>query len=96
MLFGFGLVANIFVYQAFFTGIYNYRTTELLNMKRVPLPVKLGLSLSVSAAMCFTLYNDSLYDERLYALALKYRPQFDEHYAESLKQDQTEVLFAGN
>lgn len=62
-LYCFGAVANFFVYQAFMTGIYNYRTRELLNMKRVPLPLKLAVSLAVSGGMCRALYNDSLYDE---------------------------------
>jgi hypothetical protein len=45
---GFGLAFNFATYQAFFTGIYNWRTKELLNMKHVPWFVKLGASVFVS------------------------------------------------
>ena len=74
---GFGCMINFFLYQAAFTGIYNYRTTELINMRRVPLFVKLGGSSLITFSMCYMLYNDSLYDEQLYALALKYRQEYD-------------------
>ena len=63
MLMGFGVFANFFIYQTFFTGIYNYRTRELCNMKRVPFPVKLLASMAITGGMVSALYTDSLYDE---------------------------------
>lgn len=56
MIMGFGVLANFFVYQAFLTGIYNYRYHELLNMRRVPFVLKIGLSTAVSGYMCHLLY----------------------------------------
>ena len=66
MLFFFGAFSNFFVYQTFLTGIYNYRTHELINMKTVPLPGKLFLSSLVSFTMCKYLYVDHIYDEKMY------------------------------
>jgi len=80
MFFGFGVVSNLFVYQAFLTGIYNYRYHELLNMRRVPFALKIGLSSAVTGYMCYLMYNDSLYDEDVYRLATKYRTNFDSFY----------------
>ena len=74
---GFGMFANFFMYQAFLTGIYNYRQNELLNMRTIPFPVKLGLSSMITGLMCYSLYNDNLYDDQLYSMALKYRDEFD-------------------
>ena len=85
MLLGFGVFSNFFIYQAFLTGIYNYRSRELLNMRSVPLVLKLGLSTSVSGAMCYLLYYDNLYDDDLYKLALKYRTEYDGQYNEYLE-----------
>ena len=77
-LVGFGLFANAAVYQAIFTGIYNWRTKELLDTKRVPFPVKIAVSGSGAYYLCSTLWNDMLYDPDLYRLAVKYRPFYDE------------------
>ena len=41
---GFGLVANVALYFTFFVGIYDFRATELINMRRVPLLAKIGVS----------------------------------------------------
>jgi len=80
MLMGFGAFANFFLYQAFLTGIYNYRNRELLNMRRVPFVAKVALSTGVSAYMCHLLYTDHLYDADLYRVALKYRPEYDQEF----------------
>ena len=80
MLCLFGGVANFFIYQAFLTGTYNYRNTELLRMRTVPFVVKIFLSSAVSGYMAYALYNDSLYSEDLYRISLKYRLQYDEQY----------------
>ena len=66
-------MSNFIIYQAFFTGIYNYRARELLNMRKVPIVFKFTLSFLISGGMTYALYNDNLYDEQLYSLALKYR-----------------------
>jgi hypothetical protein len=90
MLGAFGVVANFFAYQAFLTGTYNYRNHELLRMRRVPLVAKLGISTGLSSYMCYLLYNDSLYDEDLYRVSLKYRHRFDEQYNAYLNNDKIE------
>jgi len=80
MILGFGAFANFFFYQAFLTGIYNYRNHELINMRRIPFVFKVLLSSSISGYMVYKLYNDQLYDEDLYKTALKYRHEFDQDY----------------
>jgi hypothetical protein len=78
LLTGFGLFGNFAIYNAFLTGIYNYRHHEMLNMRKVPFPLKLFLSSSLTGLMCYHLYNDHLYDEDLYRVALKYRHEYDD------------------
>lgn len=74
----FGAFSNFFFYQAFFTGIYNYRNSEILNMRQVPLIVKVGLSTAVTFSMCRLLWKDHLYNEDYYRIAIKYRGKYDE------------------
>jgi cephalosporin-C deacetylase-like acetyl esterase len=81
----YGMFGNFFLYQAVMTGIYNYRIRELLNMKKVPLLVKFGISSAITGSMCYALYNDRLYDEEHYRIALKYRHEYDEKYKEHLQ-----------
>lgn len=83
-LIAFGLTANFFIYQAFMTGIYNHRETELLRMRRVPFVLKISISSSVAAYMYYLLYLDSLYNVNLYRISLKYRTQFDKGYNDFL------------
>jgi len=90
MMAGLGCFANFFLYQAFMTGSYNYRNTEVVRMRRVPLPVKLAVSTSLSTYMVFLLYNDHLYNEDLYRVSLKYRLQFDDQYSEFLEGQKIE------
>ena len=59
----FGFFSNFFIYQAFFTGIYNYRQTELINMRRIPFPVKLLMSSFFTGNLCHLLYRDNIYDD---------------------------------
>ena len=92
-LYGFGFLSNFIIYQAFFTGIYNYRSRELLNMRKIPMALKFTLSVFISGSMTYLLYNDNLYDEQLYSLALKYRSNYDERYLE--KGSSEEMVFAG-
>ena len=51
-LVGFGIFANAAVYFAFMTGIYNFRTKELLNMRRVPFLAKFAVSTLAAIYMC--------------------------------------------
>jgi hypothetical protein len=39
------------------TGIYNYRTRELLNMRKVPILIKFAVSSVISLYMCNKLYE---------------------------------------
>lgn len=77
MLAVFGLFSNFAIYNAFFTGIYNFRTWELLDMKTVPLPIKIGASTAIAFGMCYKLWADSLYDCEMYRLAVKYRHEYE-------------------
>ena len=45
-------------------------------MRRVPLPVKLGLTTLTAGGMVYLLYNDQLYDEETYRVALKFREKY--------------------
>jgi hypothetical protein len=49
-------------------------------MRKIPMPFKLTISTIFSGAMAYMLYNDNLYDGELYAMALKYRKEYDEEY----------------
>ena len=62
------------------SGIYNYRYHELLNMRKVPFLIKIGISTTLTSAMCYLLYNDLIYDVDHYKIALKYRQEYDERY----------------
>ena len=76
-LLGGGIFANVMVYATFLTGIYNFRTQEILAMKRIPFVVKFALSTAVSGFMCHRLWVTSLYDHDLYRLSVKYRHKYD-------------------
>jgi len=93
MLFGFGSLANFFIYQAFFTGIYNYRQRELANMRRIGFPFKIGMSSMISGIMCYKLYNDNLYHEDIYKVACKYRQDFDEKYKNNKSIEKEGIQF---
>ena len=77
---GFGLFANATIYFAFMTGIYNFRTYQLVNMRHVPFLAKFAVSTLTAYAMCHKLYEGNIYDPELYRIAIKYRPQFDTEY----------------
>ena len=79
-LVAFGVFANASIYFAFLTGIYNFRTRELVNMRRVPFLAKFAVSRALSIYMCKRLYEKQIYEPDLYRLAIKYRPQFDSDY----------------
>jgi hypothetical protein len=83
----YGTFANVFLYQAVMTGIYNYRTHELLNMKTVPFILKFSFTSLIASSMCYALYNDRLYDEDHYRIALKYREEHDTKYKEYLQNE---------
>ena len=74
ILVGFGLFSNFAIYFAFMTGIYNFRTNELVNMKSVPFPIKFTITSLVAYTMCVKLYEKQVYEPELYRIALKYRP----------------------
>ena len=59
-------------------------------MRRLPLPLKLGLSTAVSGSMCYLLYLDHLYEEDLYRVALKYRQEYDQNYNDYLETTKIE------
>jgi hypothetical protein len=40
----FGTFTNFAFYNCFLTGIYNYRTVELLDMRKIPFALKISLS----------------------------------------------------
>jgi len=77
MLTVFGLFTNFALYNCFLTGIYNFRTTEVLDMRRVPFVVKFGVSSLAAYFMCKRLWDHNIYEAELYKVALKYRPMYD-------------------
>ncbi len=77
MLSLFGLFTNFAVYNCFLTGIYNFRQTELLDMRRLPFIVKFGVSSFVAYSMCKKLWDHNIYEAELYKIALKYRDKYD-------------------
>ena len=62
----FGAFSNFAIYNCFLTGIYNVRTTELLDMRRVPFAVKFSLSTLVTFYMCKRLWENNIYEAELY------------------------------
>jgi len=80
LLTAFGLFTNIAVYNCFLTGIYNFRTTEVLDMRRVPFLAKFAISTTVAYLMCNRLWDSNVYEAELYGVALKYRDRFDKTY----------------
>ena len=80
LLTAFGLFTNFAVYNCFLTGIYNFRTTELLDMRRVPFVFKFAISSAVAYWMCSRLWDSNIYEADLYQVALKYREKYDKEY----------------
>ena len=80
LLTAFGLFTNFAIYNCFLTGIYNFRTTEVLDLRRVPFPVKFTLSSAVALYMCNRLWDSNIYEAELYQVALKYRERYDKDY----------------
>lgn len=80
LLGAFGLFTNFAFYNCFLTGIYNFRTTEVLDMRRVPFLVKFGVSSALALYMCSKLFDNNVYEAELYEVALKYRPYFDKEF----------------
>jgi hypothetical protein len=77
MLTLFGLFTNFAVYNCFFTGIYNFRQTELLDMRRMPFLGKFAMSSLVAYYMCSKLWDNNIYEAELYEVAVKYRDRYD-------------------
>lgn len=80
LLTAFGLFTNFALYNCFLTGIYNVRTTELLDMRRVPFLLKFAVSAGVSYYMCTKLWDSNIYEAELYEVALRYRDRYDKDY----------------
>lgn len=70
---GFAILSNVTLYHAFLVGIYDFRSTELINMKRVPFAAKLAVSSFLSFYMTKMLWEKQIYEPDLYRLAIKYR-----------------------
>ena len=80
MLTAFGLFTNFAVYNCFLTGIYNFRTTEVLDMRRVPFIAKFAVSTGIAYYLCSRLWDSNIYEAELYQVALRYRDKFDKDY----------------
>ena len=93
MLAGFGLFANATIYNAFFIGLYNFRTFEVMNMRSVPFPLKIGVSTLVAGILCRKLYLKQIYEPELYRVAVKYRPEFDKEYKERVEDASQPIAF---
>ena len=79
MLTVFGLFSNFTIYNCFFSGIYNFRTRELVDMRRVPFLAKFGVSSLIAFSMCKKLWENNIYEAELYEVALKYRDRYDNY-----------------
>ena len=77
MLTVFGIFTNFAVYNCFFTGIYNFRQSEIVNMRKVPFVLKFAMSSGVAFYMCNKLWNNNIYESELYEVALRYRDRYD-------------------
>ncbi len=88
LLTGFGLFTNFALYNCFLTGIYNFRTTELMDMRRVPFLVKFTISTGVAFYMCSKLWDSNIYEADLYQVALKYREKYDKEYMKPLMPEE--------
>ena len=62
----FGLFTNFAIYNCFLTGIYNFRTSELLDMRRVPFLAKFALSSAAAWLLCARLWDNNIYEAELY------------------------------
>jgi hypothetical protein len=87
----FGLATTAGIYAAFFVGIYDFRATELINMRRVPMIVKLTASSLIAAKMTYLLWEKQIYEPELYRVALKYRPQFDQDYMKKINGEKEQT-----
>jgi hypothetical protein len=56
LLMAFGAFANFAIYNCFMTGIYNFRTYELLDTRRIPFAIKFSLSTAIAGYMCYKLW----------------------------------------
>jgi hypothetical protein len=80
MLTVFGIFSNFAIYNCFFTGIYNFRTTEILDLRRVPFVTKFALSSLIAYQMCKRLWDSNIYEAELYEVALRYREKYDKEF----------------
>lgn len=80
LLTAFGLFTNFAVYNCFLTGIYNFRTTELVDMRRIPFLAKFAVSSGIALYMCSKLWDSNTYESDLYQVALRYRDRFDKEW----------------
>lgn len=78
LLFVFGTFTNFALYNCFLTGIYNFRTHELLDMRRIPFVFKFAVSTYAAYYMCNKMWKSNIYEAELYQVALKYRPHYDQ------------------
>jgi len=59
-------------------------------MRSLPIVLKLGVSSTVAGFMAYLLYQDHLYEEDLYRIALKYRMEYDTEYNDLLEKNKIE------
>jgi hypothetical protein len=89
MLAVFGAFTNFAVYNCFLTGIYNFRTWEVMDMRKVPFVAKFGISTLVAYQMCKKLWDHNIYEAELYRIALKYRINYDKTVQNSIPTNTT-------
>ena len=59
-------------------------------MRHLPIVLKLGVSSTMAGVMTYLLYQDHLYEEDLYRVALKYRAEYDKEYNDRLEKNKIE------
>jgi hypothetical protein len=63
---GFGLFTNFALFNCFLTCIYNFRTTELFDTRRMPFLVKFTISSASAFYKCNKLWHNNIYEADLY------------------------------
>ena len=64
---------SMIFYGIFLRGIYVFRSHEVLNMAKIPNPIRIGVAWTVGFTLYRNVYKYHIYNRDLYSLAVKYR-----------------------
>ena len=88
---GFASLGSFLIYNAFFRGIYNFRTKEIVNMRNVPFALKFGISVAIGFGIARDVHMKAMYDPDLYRVAIKYRTYYDPAFEKFQQENETNV-----